>query len=86
MHNSYRGKSSPIICATSLIFFTKTTQSEQTPNGRKFAQSGHPVAVAWLPDGIFSNEKLQFWGKFWRALQRKDDTIVYRRLVYLKAI
>jgi hypothetical protein len=30
------------ICATS-VFFTKTTQSEHSPNRRKFAQSGHPV-------------------------------------------
>jgi hypothetical protein len=36
-------KISPIIFATS-VNFTKTTQSKQTPNRRKFAQSGHPGA------------------------------------------
>jgi hypothetical protein len=37
----YRGKSSPIILATSLIF-TKTTQIKQSPKRPKIAQSVHP--------------------------------------------
>jgi hypothetical protein len=36
-HNFYRWKSSPIIGAT--------TQSKQSPNRRKLAQSGHPVLI-----------------------------------------
>jgi hypothetical protein len=35
-------KVSPIIYAASVIF-TKATQSEQSDNRRKFAQSGHTV-------------------------------------------
>jgi hypothetical protein len=34
-------KSSPIFCAASLIF--KNAENEQSPIGRKFARSGHPV-------------------------------------------
>jgi hypothetical protein len=34
-------KVAQIIGATSVIF-TKTTQSKQSPNGRKFAKYGHP--------------------------------------------
>jgi hypothetical protein len=42
LHSFYRGKSSPIIWATSIIF-TKTSRRKQSPNRRKFAQSGHPA-------------------------------------------
>jgi hypothetical protein len=53
IYNFYRGKkSSLIICAASVIF-TKTTQSEQSPNRRKFAQSGHPVRNSTLVDLTF---------------------------------
>jgi hypothetical protein len=37
----YRGKSGTKIWATSVIFKKKTAQRQQSPNGRKFAQSGH---------------------------------------------
>jgi hypothetical protein len=48
-------KSCPIIVATSVIF-TKTTQRNQSPNRRKFAQSGHPGRDASLSS--------RPWGKF----------------------
>jgi hypothetical protein len=49
MHNFYREKSSPIICAIYVIF-TKNTQSKQSPNSRKFTQSGHPACeMEWPP-------------------------------------
>jgi hypothetical protein len=35
------------MCATSVIL-KKTTRSKQPPNGRKFAQSGHPVLMSAL--------------------------------------
>jgi hypothetical protein len=41
IHSLCRGKSSPIICAISVIF-AKTTQTKQSHYRRKFAQSGHP--------------------------------------------
>jgi hypothetical protein len=42
IHNLHRGKSCPK-CGMILEFSKKPAQSKQSPNGRKFAQSGHPV-------------------------------------------
>jgi hypothetical protein len=41
-------KSTQIILATSVIF-TETTQRKQSPNMRKFAQSGHPAKMLKFP-------------------------------------
>jgi hypothetical protein len=50
----------PIICATPVIF-TKTTHSKQSPNRRKFAQSGHPAFKHTVTIGpqLFQNKFLQ---------------------------
>jgi hypothetical protein len=39
-------KGTPIICGTYFYNFHKNTQSNESPNGRKFAQSGHPAPLA----------------------------------------
>jgi hypothetical protein len=43
--NAQTEKSSPIVLATSEIFFKKPAQSKQSTKRRKFAQSGHPVGM-----------------------------------------
>jgi hypothetical protein len=44
MHNFYSGKSIPNFWAIYAIFY-KTAQSKQSPNWRKFAQSGSPAYI-----------------------------------------
>jgi hypothetical protein len=41
-HNFYRGKSIPQIWTTCVFYKKKLPKEKKTPNGRKFAQSGHP--------------------------------------------
>jgi hypothetical protein len=60
------------ICATSVIF-TITTQSKQSPNRRKFDQSGHPARNTTKTSDIFFSEQPS---KQWQQINRilTEDT------------
>jgi hypothetical protein len=75
-HICYRGKSIPIICATSVIFI-KTTQRKQSPNRRKFAQSGHPVHTLQLTLYICKHESVSAGHS--RFISRREPKGTFRR-------
>jgi hypothetical protein len=62
MQNIYFGKSSPPNCVT-LVFKKKTVQSKQSPEKRKFAQSGTDVMIFKYFRRKIQRKKWSFWLK-----------------------
>jgi hypothetical protein len=72
-HNLYRGKRSPKY----LFGQQKTTQSKQSLNRRKFAQSGHPPSAMFLIMYVASNI-LPYWQKQTRVTSRVARWFIFK--------